>query len=106
MQVTHLDAVVGQKLGELLGHPLGQHRDQHAVADLDALVDLGEHIVDLGASRTHLDFRIDEAGWTHELLGHLPCRLFLVIRRRGRHEHDLAHLALELVELERAIIER
>src|SRR5439155_1593389 len=89
MQIAHLDTMVAEKLRQLLGHALGQYGHQHAIARLDALVDLGEHIVDLAARGPHLDFRVDESGRTHELLRNLTRGLLFVICRRGRHEHDL-----------------
>ena len=54
VQVAHLDAVLGEVLGQVLGHALGERRDQHALAALDALVDLREQIVDLGRRRAAL----------------------------------------------------
>ena len=40
MQVAHLDAVLVEVVGEVLGHPLGQRRHQHALALRDAQRDL------------------------------------------------------------------
>jgi hypothetical protein len=42
----------------------------------------------------------------HQLLDDLPGVLLLVGGRRGRDEHHLAHLGLELLELQRPVVER
>ncbi len=107
MQVSHAHAVFTEVFGEILRHLLGQGGDQHAVALRDAPVDLAEQVVDLGARRPHLDLGVDQPGRTHHQFDHraLGLRQFL-LRRRGR-DVDGARLAtLELVELERPVVER
>ena len=49
VQVAHPHAELGVVLGQILGHALGQRRDQHALVRLDPLADLAEQIVDLMA---------------------------------------------------------
>ena len=47
MQVAAADAGLVHVLDEVLGHALGQHRDQHALALLRAVLALGDQVVDL-----------------------------------------------------------
>ena len=72
----------------------------------DPLVHLREQVVDLRARRAHDHLRVDEPGGAHHLLDHLRGVLRLVVGRRRGDEDGLAHLALELLELERAVVER
>ena len=106
VQVTHLDAVVGQVFGELLGHALGQRRDQHAFVVVDAVADLLQHVVDLARRGAHFHFGVDQPGRPHQLLDDLPGVRLLPCRRRRRDEHRLPHLAFEFLELERPVVQR
>ena len=60
MQIAHFDAVLGKIIGQVFGHALGERGDQHALIDLDALVDLRQQVVDLRRRRPHFDLRIDK----------------------------------------------
>ena len=71
VQVAHAHAVLVQVLGEVLRHALGERRDEHALTGGGALLDLGQHVIDLRADRAHFDLRIDEPGRPHQLLDHL-----------------------------------
>ena len=51
VQVACLDSLLEQVVGEVLGHLLGQRGDQHALVALDALLDLGDEIIDLAFDR-------------------------------------------------------
>ena len=106
VQIPHLDAVLVEVVGQVLGHPLGERRHEHALVLFGAQVDLGEEVVDLRLRRPHLERRIDEAGRPHDLLDHLPRVLLLVVGGRRRHEHRLRQQALELVEAQRPVVER
>ena len=55
VQVAHADADVLVVARQLLGHALGQGRDEHAVARRDARADLAEEILDLVLGGPHLD---------------------------------------------------
>jgi hypothetical protein len=48
VHVAHADALLVQVFGEVLGHALGQRRDQHAIAALGAPRGSREQVVDLG----------------------------------------------------------
>ena len=71
MQVAHLDAVLGQELGQVFGHALGQRGDQYPIALIGTQLDLRQHVVDLRACRAHLNLRIDQPGRAHQLFDHL-----------------------------------
>ena len=106
MQIPDLDAVLRQERGQIFGHALGQRGDQHAVATRHPQTDFGQHVVDLGARRAHFQTRIDQPGRPHHLLGDARRQPQLVIGRRGRHKDAAAHLALELVETQRPVVQR
>src|SRR5690606_23581364 len=74
VQVAHAHPVLAEVLGEVLGHALGEGGDQHAVAHRRALVDLPQHVVDLGRHRADLDLGIDQAGGSHHQFHDLPTR--------------------------------
>ena len=106
MQVAHPHLVIGQEVGEILGHALGERGDQHPMSPGHPGRDLGEHVVDLRGGRSHLDFGVDQAGGTHHLLDHLAGMGGFIFGRRGRDEDALAHLRLEFLEGERPVVER
>ena len=106
VQVAHPHAVLVEILGEVLGHALGQRRDQHALAALHAHLDLRQHVVDLRAHRPQLDLRVDEPGRAHELLDDLSGALQLVRPGRRRDEDHLRRELLPLVEAQRPVVER
>ena len=106
VQVSHPDLVLGQVLGEVLGHSLRQRRHQHPIAGGGATMDLREQIVDLCRRAAYLHLRVDQSGWTHDLLHDLAGVRLLVRPRRRRHEDGLRGHSLELVEPERPVVER
>ncbi len=81
VQVAHAHAVLVQVVGEVLGHPLGQRRHQHALALVGAQPDLRQQVVDLRLRRPHLERRIDQPGRPHDLLDDLSRMLLLVVGR-------------------------
>ena len=106
MQVTYLDTIVCQVVGQLLGHALGQCGDQHALVFVDPDADFTQHIIDLVGSRTHLYLRVYQTGGAHDLLDHLPCMLLLVSGWCGGYKNRLPHLAFELFKLQRPVVQR
>ena len=98
--------MLGQVIGQVFGHALGQRGHQHAFANGDAFARLRHQVIHLRRRRAHLDHRIDQPGRAHQLLDHLPGVLFFVIRRGRRDKHRLRHQRLELFELERTIVQR
>ncbi|MPN22144.1 hypothetical protein SDC9_169527 [bioreactor metagenome] len=105
MQVTHLDPVVGQEIGQVLGHALGQRRHQHPLSNGNPLIDFAKKIIDLRRRRTYQHLGVDQTGRPHHLLDHLAGMLLLVVGRGRRDENRLPHLRLELVELQRPVVE-
>ena len=79
VQVADLDAVLVEVVGEVLGHPLGQRGDQHALAAARRAGDLGQQVVDLRLRRAHVEHGVDQARRPHQLLDHLPRVLLLVV---------------------------
>ena len=106
MQIAHLHAVVGQVIGELLGHAFGQRGDQHALIFVNPDAYFLQHIVDLVRCRPHLDLRIHQAGRPHHLLNHPAGMRNFVSGRCGRNKNCLPHLALKLFKLERPVVQR
>ena len=106
MQISDLDPVLVQIVGQVLGHPLGQRRNQHAFVLGRAQIDLGEQVIDLRLRLTHLEHGVDQPGRSHELLHHLPRMLVLVVGRRRRNENRLRKELLELIEAQRAVVQR
>ncbi len=92
--------------GQILRHPLGQRRNQHALIDLNALVDLGQHVIDLRTHRTNLHFRVNQPRGTNQLLNNLGRVRRLILARRRRHENHLGREPFPLFELQRPVVER
>ena len=105
VHVADANGVLVQIFGEVLGHALGQHGDQRAVAGLGGFADFADDVVDLGLGRAHLDRRVDQAGRADDLLGedaagllHLPRG-----RRRGNRDGERAH-GVPLLEAQRPVV--
>ncbi len=106
MQIANLDAVFVQIVGQILRHPLGERSDENALILGDAQVDFRKQIVDLGLRWTDFQHRVDQTRRPHELLDDLSCMRLLVFRGRRGDEHRLRQELLELIEAQRAVIER
>ena len=105
VHVAHADALLVQVFGEVLGHALGQHGDQRAVALARHLADLADQIVDLGARRPHLDRRIDQAGRADHLLGeHAAGLVHLPGARRRRDADGLRPHRVPFLEAQRPVV--
>ena len=107
VQVAHAHAEVVVVLGQVLGHALGERRDQHALALRGAHADLREQVVHLALHRAHLDPGVDQAGGADHLLDHHAARLLQLVGPGRRRDVDhLAEPLLELLEAERPVVER
>ncbi len=107
VQVSHLHAqflVVGR---QILRHPLGERRHEHALFPLGTVANLLQQVIHLPAHRPHLDGRIHESGRTNHLLDHDAAGLReLVWTGRGGDMDDLVHTLFPLREVQRPVIER
>ena len=107
VQVAYADPVLLQVVGEVLGHTLGERRDQDPLVALLPQADLVEQVVHLPFHRTHVDRGVHEPGRADDLLHHdAPRELELFVPRRGRDEHHARDEAHELGDPERPVIER
>jgi len=105
MHVAHADALLVQILGEVLGHALGEHGDERAVAGGRDLAHLADEIVDLGARRPHVDRRVDQPGGTDHLLGEDAVRLLDLPRAgRGGDADGLRAHGVPFLEPQRAVV--
>ena len=82
VKIAHLDAVLVEIVGEILGHALGKRCHEHALVALDAYADLRKQIVDLRLRRPYFQHRIDQAGRPYDLLDHLARVLVLILSGR------------------------
>ena len=105
MEIAHLDAVLAEVIGEVLRHPLGESRDQHALVALHPVVDLREEIVHLRRGGPHGENRVDEPSGAYHLLHHLRLVLALVLRGGRGHEDRAPHELLEFIEAQRAVVQ-
>ena len=95
VQVADLDAELLVVRRQVLGHPLGQRRHQHALAPLGAVANLLQQIVDLPLDRPDLDGRIHQPGGPNHLLDDHAAGLVQLVRAgRGRDVHRVAAPAL------------
>ncbi len=106
VQVAHADPELEQVVGQVLRHLLRERRDQHPLASLGPQADLGEEVVDLATGRADGHRGVHQAGRAHDLLDHLR-RLGELVGPGGRREEDaLVDAFVELLEAERAVVER
>ena len=70
MHVAHPHPDGLKIFGEILRHPLGEGRYQHALILGFTLTDLGEEIVHLAFDRSHIDGGVHEPGRADDLLHH------------------------------------
>ena len=106
MEVLDLDPELLEVVGKVLGHLLGERRDEHALAAVDALADLLEQVVDLALGRADANERIDDTGRADELLDDPLAPLQLVRTGRRAHVDRLVDAGLEFLECQRAVVER
>ena len=105
VDVAHPDVDLVQIVGQLLGHPLGQGRDEYPLVLLGSLADLLDKIIDLILGRTHLDRRIQQACRPHNLFDHKAVGAFqLIVRRCGADIDLLTGNRVELIEGQRSVV--
>ncbi len=107
VQVADLDAELLVVLRQVLRHPLGERRHQHALAVSGAVANLREQVVHLAAHRAYFDDRVEETGRPDDLLDDDAARLTQLVRAgRGRDEQPLADPLLPLLEVQRPVVQR
>ena len=95
-----------QVFGEVLGHALGEHGDQGAVALLRRFADFAEHVVDLALGRADLDRRVDQAGGADDLFGEDAAGLFhFPAAGRGGDGDGLRAHGVPFLEAQRAVVD-
>ncbi len=105
VQIHHLNPQRAVIIRQLLGHTLGEGRDQDACLPLDALANFIQQIVHLPGRRAHIDHRIHQTGGPNNLLhDNAAAHLQFIVRRRGRDIEDLVHPVAKLVKIERPVI--
>ncbi len=85
---------------------LRQRRHERALAATDALLHLVEQVVDLAPRRPHVDHRVEQPRRADHLFDDLRAVRQLVGPRRRRDEDDLVQVRLELLEVQRPVVER
>ena len=107
MQITHPDAHLQQVVGEVLGHLLGQRCHQHPLVGVGAFTDLADQVVDLPLGWLHHDLRVHQAGGPNHLFDELAAGLAEFVGPRGsRQVHRLADPVGELLPRQRAVVAR
>src|SRR5260370_5432042 len=107
MQVAAADAGFVHVFHQVLGHALGQHRHQHALALLGAVAALGDQVVDLLLDRADDHRRIDQPSRPDDLLdeGALGA-LHLPRAGGGADEGRLRAERLPLLALQPPVVDR
>ena len=107
VQVTNPDTHLEQVVGQVLGHLLGQGGHQRALVAFGAKADLPDQVVDLPLRRLDDDLRVDQAGRTDDLLDELATGLAQLIWARGRRQiHRLTDAVCELLPGQRTVVDR
>ena len=75
MKITNAHSYFGEVFSQILGHSLGQRRDQDALFSLRACPALFEEMIDLALDRQDFDLRIHQAGWPYDLFDNLTTDL-------------------------------
>ncbi len=104
MQIADTDTEFEEIVGEILGHLLGQRRDQHPFVTFGTRPDLADKVVDLTLGRLQDDLRIEQAGRTDDLLDHPVGTGHLVWPRCRREIHRLADACAELLPTQRPVV--
>ena len=105
MHVAHADALFVHVFGKVLGHALGQHRDQRTITGLRHLAHFADEVINLGAGRTDFDRRVDQAGRADDLLDeHAAAFVEFPAAGRGRDRDGLRSHGIPLFKAQRPIV--
>jgi hypothetical protein len=105
MQVADPQTHLEQVLGQVLGHLLGERGDQDPFTPGGRLVDLLDEVVDLPLGRLDHDLGVDQAGRADDLLDDVGRLGDLVGRGCGGHEDALVDALVQLVEAQRPVVD-
>src|SRR5687768_616781 len=107
VHVPHADAHLLEVVAQVLGHALGEGRDEHALAAALANAYLVEEVVHLPAHGTDLDLRVEQTRGANDLLDDDALAQLQLELSRCRTDHDGPRRQREeLVEHERAVVQR
>ena len=106
MYVVATYAILQQVFCQLLGHALGEGGDEHALLAFHAQLDLFHKVIHLVCERAYLNYRVKESCRAYYLFHYDALALVeLIVGRGGGHINRLRCELLELLELERAVVE-
>ena len=106
VDVARRNAEPVEVFGEFLSHALGQGRHEDAIALINGLSNFSDEVIHLMGAGSHVDGRVQKAGWTDDLLHDDALRLFQFIIGRGcRDVNDLVRDAVEFVGFQWAIVQ-
>ena len=105
VHILDLDPLLGEVIGEILGHFFGQGGHQYPLLPLDAGVDLAQQIHHLPFHRAHRDDRVQKTRGTDDLLRHLRTVPALVLAGGGGDKDHLVEFGLHLLKFQGAVIE-
>ena len=108
VEITNPNAELAVIVREILRHALRQRGAEDALVLRRAIANLGEQIVDLARDGAHFDVRVHQTGRPNDLFDEDALRLFDLVfagRRRDVKKATM-NVAFELVEFERAVVER
>ena len=107
VHVADLDPRLVHVFGQVLGHALGERRDQRAIALGGGRLALLDQVLDLLLDRPDLDRRIDQAGGADHLFGEDAAGLLHLPRARRRRDEDrLRPHRVPFVEAQRPVVDR
>ena len=87
VQVLDLQAAIPHEVGEVLGHPLGQRRDERTETAGGDGLGFADDILDLAGDRADFHDRVEQARRTDDLFGD-DGRDFVFVGRRGSGDVD------------------
>src|SRR5215467_9794223 len=107
MQIAHLHAQFMIVLTEVFSHPLGQRRDENATALCNFCSHLSQQMINLPFRRLHLNDRIEKSCRSDDLFDDNAAGMLQFVGTwRGGHMDDLVEQSLELLKLQRSIVDR
>ena len=104
VHIPAADAGIGEVIGQIFRHFLGQGGHQAALALGDLGVDLADQIVDLTLHRANEDFRVQQTRGPDDLFHHLPRPLPLVITGGGGDIDPLVDSVRKLLKFQGPVI--